>query len=135
MRGKPTDLNAKARWNGVIMRPYRAKACAALGRFLKPTEEVHHHTQTQLVICENHRYHILLHVRERVLRAGGNPNTDAFCTRCRCVKPVADFSPNRAQHMGRNQMCKACERERKRLPPDHPLAKGPRRPCVTLTES
>jgi hypothetical protein len=49
---------------------YRLRAAAALGRALKPTEHVHHHSETQLVICTRD-YHAWLHRRMRVL---GIPN-------------------------------------------------------------
>ena len=42
----------------------RARAERALGRPLKPTEHVHHHSLTQLVICQDGSYHQLLHARE-----------------------------------------------------------------------
>lgn len=44
---------------------YRRVAGVALGRALKPTEHVHHHSATQLVICDKD-YHVWLH---RVMRA------------------------------------------------------------------
>lgn len=52
-----------------------------LKRPLPAGAEVHHvneiksdNRNTNLVICENHEYHALLHVRARALRGCGNPN-------------------------------------------------------------
>jgi len=39
----------------------RRRAVKALGRPLRGTEEVHHFTRTQLVICPDRAYHALLH--------------------------------------------------------------------------
>ena len=47
----------------------RLVAEEALGKPLHPKHPVHHHSDTQLVICENNMYHKLLHRR-----------TDAFLT-------------------------------------------------------
>lgn len=50
----------------------------ALGRKLPAGSEIHHATDdvadhSQLVICPNHKYHMLLHMRKRALDACGNP--------------------------------------------------------------
>lgn len=37
----------------------------ALGKYLPPGAVVHHHSPTQLVICEDQAYHMLLHKRMR----------------------------------------------------------------------
>lgn len=43
-----------------------------IGRLLPPSIEIHHYDKKQLVICENRKYHFLLHVRTRALLACGN---------------------------------------------------------------
>ena len=89
---------------------------AALGRVLPEGVEVHHvdgdtyhNAPGNLVVCEDHRYHRLLHVRARILRLGGDPNRDAVCSRCHEVKPREAFNEragNRAT--GRQSYCRAC---------------------------
>lgn len=113
---------------GLRRRAYRVRAEDALGRALKHTEEVHHHTPTQLVICQDHAYHGLLHARMRIVRAGGDPDTQAICGgECRRLLPRTAFSPNRGAHDGRNNRCKECERQRKRSPEySRTLANGDR---------
>ena len=46
----------------------------ALGKPLPPKAQVHHHSPVELVICENHAYHRLLHQRTRSLKACGHAN-------------------------------------------------------------
>lgn len=53
---------------------HRLKAEEALGKFLSNKIPVHHHSETQLVICENNAYHKLLHRRMRALSACGYAN-------------------------------------------------------------
>lgn len=70
---------------------HRLRAEAALGRSLPLGAEVHHIDGTkdpngQLVICENRFYHMLLHARMKVVRAGGNPNTQFVCSSCKELK-------------------------------------------------
>jgi hypothetical protein len=75
---------------------HRLRAERALGKPLPPNAIVHHADGSQrddasLVICQDQAYHLLLHVRARVLRAGGNPNTDRICYTCKMVKPITAF--------------------------------------------
>lgn len=53
----------------------------ALGKYLPITASIHHvdkdttnDSNNNLVVCENHPYHIYLHTRERALKACGNVN-------------------------------------------------------------
>lgn len=61
----------------------------ALGKSLPLGVEVHHadgngfnNNNDNLVVCENHAYHLLLHRRERALRACGHANY-LRCRHCR----------------------------------------------------
>lgn len=63
-------------------------AVRALRKPLPPAAEVHHVNEdpadnrpSNLVICEDHTYHFLLHARMRALQACGNPDHRA-CVRC-----------------------------------------------------
>lgn len=70
----------------------------ALGKKLPPGAQVHHvngdkrdNRNSNLVICENQEYHSLLHVRARVLRAGGDPDTQRICWGCRRLTLIEDM--------------------------------------------
>lgn len=70
----------------------------ALGRRLEYKNVVHHVDEDKtnncnfnLVICEDEKYHRLLHARQRVLKGGGDPNTQKFCTTCKNLKNKLDF--------------------------------------------
>lgn len=86
-----------------------------LGRPLPAGAQVHHVDENRknnahgnLVICQDQKYHQLLHVRARVLRAGGNPNTDAICSKCQQVKPLTEFSVRSDSGRGHQAACKPC---------------------------
>ena len=60
-----------------------------IGRYLKPTESVHHWDENvgnnetaNLLVCENNSYHMLIHQRMRAYKATGNPNA-RFCRWCK----------------------------------------------------
>lgn len=100
--------------NGRTRTVHRVLAEAAVGHPLPRYVEVHHvdgtkSVKSQLVICPDHAYHMLLHRRARIKKAGGNPNTDAICGRCRLVLPLTAFWPNRAQTFGYSRRCRLCD--------------------------
>ena len=99
-----------------IIEEHVAIAESVLGHRLPDGAEIHHvdgnrlnNSRGNLVICQDRSYHRLLHARAKVVRAGGNPNTEKICTLCRAVKPLVDFgrcSANGAN--GRQGSCRAC---------------------------
>jgi hypothetical protein len=103
-----------------VRRLHRLRAEAAVGHPLPSSVQVHHvdgskSDHSALVICQDQAYHMLLHVRTRVLRAGGNPNTDRICTECHRVKPMTAFSPCKCHRAGLGNQCKTCKAEKARL--------------------
>jgi hypothetical protein len=70
------------RRNGWVKLKCRIKIEKLIGRLLKATEEVHHHTDGTLVACESKTYHHLLHQRTRALEACGHANWRK-CQYCR----------------------------------------------------
>ena len=73
----------KFTYNGKRQTNYRAVAERVLGKPLPVGCQIHHHTDTQFVICENQTYHALLHMRTRALKACGHASWRkcSFCKR------------------------------------------------------
>ncbi len=87
----------------------------ALGHPLPPKARVHHidgdgtnNAHNNLVICENQAYHMLLHFRQRVIAAGGNPYTDKVCNSCGIAKPKTEFYARRDRPGGLQRVCRKC---------------------------
>lgn len=96
-------------------RVHRFTAEAALGRELKSTEVVHHHSDTQLVICENQDYHLLLEARTNILRLGGHPDKHRLCGCCKKLTLFENMTKDRSKWHGFGQNCKPCAVKRTRL--------------------
>ncbi len=93
----------------------------ALGRHLPIANPVHHHDRDRannanrnLVICENAGYHNLLHARMRIVDAGGDPDSQQFCSNCKTLKSHLEFWMARSRWNGRNSECKDCCRSRRK---------------------
>lgn len=100
--------------DGRIMTVHRRRAEQALGRPLPPGAEVHHADGSKradgpLVICQDRAYHKLLHARMRIVRAGGHPDTERLCGRCRVVKPIAAFALAPKYALGTWHKCRQCQ--------------------------
>lgn len=87
----------------------------ALGKPLAKHHPVHHvdensfhNVNSNLVICEDQKYHLLLHLRMRVLKAGGNPDTQRICCTCKSIKLKSDFNRNRSASEGLANSCRTC---------------------------
>lgn len=100
---------------GVTKLAHVVVAERALGKRLPIGAEVHHvdedkqnNAPANLVICEDHAYHHLLHVRARIVQAGGNPNTEAMCSMCQRLRPRSDFSVKTAATNGLTNYCREC---------------------------
>lgn len=112
MRSRPTHPKAA---HGCVAE-HVLIAEQALGRYLPEGAEVHHvdgcitnNAQGNLVICQDKAYHKLLHFRERIVRAGGDPDTQKICSTCRTLKPIAEFNRSkRSIASGVQTQCRAC---------------------------
>lgn len=89
----------------------------ALGRQLPAGAHVHHvdgnhlnNANSNLVICQDAAYHKLLHVRTRIVRAGGNPNTEKICSVCGAVKRLDSFNRSSSHSTGRQNICRECSK-------------------------
>lgn len=104
------------RQNNGYVREHILIAERALGKSLPERAVVHHvngiksdNRPENLVICENTAYHGLLHARQRVLDAGGNPNTHKICWACHELTPTLQFNRNRSRSDGLSAVCKRCD--------------------------
>jgi hypothetical protein len=91
--------------NGRILES-RYLAERALNKGLPLNSEVHHFTDTQLVICEDAKYHHLLHRRERAFKETGHKDY------VRCTQCCTYVDPNL---MSDKKRCKPCALERSRI--------------------
>jgi hypothetical protein len=73
----------------------------------------HDNRPQNLVICQDAKYHHLLHVRAGVVKRGGNPNTQRWCGHCASLKNTAEFAWLRVRNTFASP-CRACVRERTR---------------------
>ncbi len=87
----------------------------AFGKTLPSGACVHHlnldrddNAKSNLVICENQAYHSLLHVRTRVIMAGGDPSRHKFCWRCRAMLDIHCFSKNKDNFDLLSGQCRSC---------------------------
>ena len=94
---------------------------AALGHYLPDGAVIHHvdgdarnNAHRNLVACQNQAYHMLLHQRARVVRAGGNPNTQLMCGACGLPKDEDHFAWDNAAHTKRRRRCFDCSRREAR---------------------
>lgn len=89
----------------------------ALGKHMPEGAEVHHfngdkkdNSSGNLVICQDHVYHFLLHIRQRVVAHGGNPDTQLVCCTCQNLKDKSDFGNRASNPTGLRSDCRDCRR-------------------------
>ena len=100
---------------------HRAIAERALGKILSASAVVHHvnndghdNRPSNLVVCQDHAYHFLLHARQRALEACGNPNW-LICVYCRTYDDPSAMYVYNGGRAGRHRECaNAYDRERRR---------------------
>ena len=87
----------------------------ALGKVLRRSADVHHvdgdeknNANTNLVVCQDRAYHKFLHVRTRIVKSGGDPNTQHLCSFCQQVKSRSDFHKSRQRQIGLQNACVEC---------------------------
>jgi hypothetical protein len=108
-----------SRRNGNLRCDHVVIAERALGHPLPAGAHVHHLNENgrdnrnhNLVICQDAAYHKLLHVRARVVRAGGNPDTQRICCYCHAPKDIGEFYNRHGQR--RDSACIECSRTKAR---------------------
>lgn len=93
----------------------------ALGKRLPKGAQVHHvdgdkrnNVRRNLVICQDGAYHDLLEVRQRILAAGGDPNTDSICSACRKALPRTMFGVRKSGPSSGKPLtyCRRCSKDR-----------------------
>lgn len=110
----------RAKNNGYVLE-HVLLAERALGRHLPEEHPVHHVNEDgtdnhrgNLVICQDHAYHFLLHRRAKALRECGNPSF-RLCTFCQRYDDVVHMTGHRATKGGRersfyHRACRAAHR-------------------------
>lgn len=88
---------------------------AAFGKYLPDGAVIHHvngnprdNRPSNLVICQDSAYHSLLHLRQRIYRAGGNPNTHRLCCHCKQLVLIEQMSKPSPKAIKVTSICKAC---------------------------
>lgn len=94
---------------------HRVLAESALGRSLPPKAVVHHwddnpanNTPSNLVICQDDAYHLLLHARKRRFDDTGSLDLKRCCV-CKVPKPLDEFYKCASAWDKRQERCKICD--------------------------
>jgi len=91
----------KAQSNGCVL-SHRLRVEVALGKILSDKIPVHHHSEMQLVACEDDAYHKLLHQRTRALRTCGHANWRKcwICKKYDSLENLTKYGPINFYHKG-----------------------------------
>lgn len=99
---------------GYVME-HRLVAETAIGYVLPATVKIHHFNEikcdnrnTNLVICEDQRYHMLIHLMQHHLALGAIPGVTKHCARCKEIKGRTLFGPDRRSVDDLTQWCRLC---------------------------
>ena len=100
---------------GGYFREHVLIAEVAIGHRLPDGAEVHHfdavrshNANTNLVVCEDRAYHMLLHSRQRISDAGYDPNDYKICSLCQTAKPRSEFHSDTDRYDKKEGRCKPC---------------------------
>lgn len=74
--------------------------------------EIHHvdrdksnNNHSNLVVCPDHNYHMILHMRTKVLDLGGDPNIDKWCSGCKELHNKKEFRKDSNRSDGLQRLC------------------------------
>jgi hypothetical protein len=87
----------------------------ALGKFIENLHPIHHWDENtgnnlnpNLLICEDKKYHKLIHRRMVLVKLGCDPRIESYCRSCSGIKPLCEFSAKAASSTGIDYVCRRC---------------------------
>ena len=106
-----------SRADGGYVKEHLLVAERAFGRELPIGAVIHHvdrnglnNSNSNLVLCQDQAYHMLLHSRHRIKDVGGNPNTEKICSVCHRLLSRINFSKRCISADGLNFECRYCRK-------------------------
>ena len=77
-----------------------------LGKYIELPHVIHHHSVSQLVICQDQAYHVLLHQRTRALKESGHANW-LWCRYCKTWDDPQNMFVCKNSNIGYHRKCHA----------------------------